>query len=183
MVLLSGGTDSAACAYLLKAQGMAVEGIFFDYGQPAAPSEQIAAQAIAEHIDIPLSVVTARGPAKYGAGEVVGRNAFLILGSIVFKPTTVGILALGIHAGTPYYDCSAEFVRTMTVLVAEHTDGALILLAPFLDWNKKQIYDYFTAAKLPIELTYSCEAGTTGPCTECNSCRDRSALGCQCLIA
>jgi 7-cyano-7-deazaguanine synthase in queuosine biosynthesis len=31
IVLLSGGIDSAACVHLLKAQGMPVEGIFFDY--------------------------------------------------------------------------------------------------------------------------------------------------------
>ena len=154
-----------------------MEGLFFDYGQPAAPSEQAAARAIAGHIGIPLSVITARGPAEHGAGEVVGRNAFLILGSMMLRPWTAGILALGVHAGTSYYDCSGEFIKAMTVLVAEYTDGALILLAPFREWNKKQIYDYFTAAKLPIELTYSCEAGTR-PCTECNSCRDRRALGC-----
>ena len=41
----------------------------------------------------------------------------------------------------------------MTVLVAEHTDGGLVPVTPFLEWNKQQIYDYFTAAKLPIKLT------------------------------
>ena len=153
IVLLSGGTDSAAAAHLLKTQKMALEGLFFDYGQPAAPSEQAAARAIAKHIGIPLSVVTAKGQAEYGAGEVVGRNVFLIFGSIMLRRWTTGILALGVHAGTPYYDCSAEFIKAMTVLVAEHTDGGLVLVAPFLEWNKQQIYDYFTAAKLPIKLT------------------------------
>jgi 7-cyano-7-deazaguanine synthase len=178
IVLLSGGIDSAACAHFLKTQGMTVEGIFFDYGQPAAPREQVAAQAIGEHIGFSVSVVTVRGLAKHSAGEVTGRNAFLIFGSIVLRPWRTGVLALGIHSGTSYYDCSPAFVKTMAVLVAEHTDGALNLLAPFLDWNKKQVYDYFTNAKLPIELTYSCEAGTDRPCDVCDSCRDRSALGC-----
>jgi 7-cyano-7-deazaguanine synthase len=178
MVLLSGGIDSSACAHLLKGQGLTVEGIFFDYGQPAAPREHTAAQAMAKHLGIPLSLVTVRGPAKHAAGEVTARNAFLLLSSIVLRPWTVGILALGIHAGTAYYDCSEAFMKAMTALVAEHTDGALILLAPFLEWNKKQVYDYFTSAKLPIELTYSCEGGANGPCAVCNSCRDRSVLGC-----
>jgi 7-cyano-7-deazaguanine synthase len=97
---------------------------------------------------------------------------------MALRPWTVGILALGIHSGTGYYDCSAAFMKSMAALVAEHTDGSLILLAPFLDWSKKQVYDYFTGAKLPIELTYSCEAGTNGACAVCNSCRDRSVLGC-----
>jgi 7-cyano-7-deazaguanine synthase len=156
---------------------MMVEGIFFDYGQPAAPREQVAARAIAEHLDIQLSVVTLRGPAKHGAGEVRGRNAFLIFGAIVLKPWPAGIVALGIHSGTTYYDCSSSFVKATAALVAEHTDGTLTLLAPFLEWSKKQVYDYFVSVRLPIELTYSCEAGTE-PCAVCHSCRDRSALGC-----
>jgi 7-cyano-7-deazaguanine synthase len=178
IVLLSGGIDSAACAHLLKSQGMTVEGMFFDYGQPSALREQPAAQAMAEHIGIPLSISTVRGPAKQSAGEVTGRNAFLIFGSMVLRPWAAGILALGIHSGTAYYDCSIAFVKTMAVLVAEHTDGALSLLVPFLEWDKKQVYDYFTIAKLPIAITYSCEAGSDPPCDECNSCRDRRALGC-----
>jgi 7-cyano-7-deazaguanine synthase len=97
---------------------------------------------------------------------------------MVLRPWRVGILALGIHFGTAYYDCSAAFMKAIAALVAEHTDGRLTLLAPFLEWSKKQVYDYFISAKLPIELTYSCEAGTTEPCKMCNSCQDRSALGC-----
>jgi 7-cyano-7-deazaguanine synthase len=97
---------------------------------------------------------------------------------MVLRPCHSGVLALGIHSGTRYYDCSAAFAKAMTVLVAEHTDGALSLLAPFLEWNKREVYDYFIRAKLPIELTYSCETGTDEPCSVCNSCRDRKALGC-----
>jgi 7-cyano-7-deazaguanine synthase len=97
---------------------------------------------------------------------------------MVLRPWSVGILALGIHSGTTYYDCSPAFMKAITELVAEQTDGTLTILAPFLEWSKKQIYDYFTSAKLPIDLTYSCEVGADEPCTVCNSCRDRSALGC-----
>ncbi len=157
---------------------MSVEAMFVDYGQLAARREQLAAQAIAEHLGIPLSVITLKGLAKHGAGEVVGRNAFLILSAIVLRPWRAGIVALGIHSGTAYYDCSPSFAKAMSSILAEHTDGALILLAPFLEWNKKQVYDYFTSVNLPIDLTYSCEAGSDEPCNVCNSCRDRSVLGC-----
>jgi 7-cyano-7-deazaguanine synthase len=177
IVLLSGGIDSAACAHLLKAQGMTVEGVFLDYGQPAALREHVGARAIAEHLGISLFVITSRGPAKLGPGEVTGRNAFLIFSSMVLGPRREGILAIGIHSGTAYYDCSTAFMKAIGALVAEHTDGALTLLAPFLEWNKKQVFDYFTTAALPIDLTYSCEAGNE-VCAVCNSCKDRSALGC-----
>jgi 7-cyano-7-deazaguanine synthase len=177
-VLLSGGIDSAACAYLLKSQGLSVEGLFFDYGQSAARREQEASVAIAKFIEIPISTVTVSGPAKHGSGEVTGRNAFLVFGALVVKPFCAGVLAIGIHAGTDYYDCSAAFLSSMSTLMAEHTNGLVSLIAPFREWSKKQVYDYFREAKLPIDLTYSCESGTDIPCSRCNSCRDRRVLGC-----
>lgn len=177
-VLLSGGIDSAACAHFLKSQGMAVEGLFVDYGQKAARLEHIAARAIAEHLSISLSAISCVGPSIHGSGEVIGRNAFLIFSSVVLAGRHAGILAIGIHSGTPYYDCSGAFLSGISCLIGEHTDGKLALIAPFSDWSKKQVFEYFRAAGLPIKATYSCEAGTSEPCAVCNSCRDREALGC-----
>jgi 7-cyano-7-deazaguanine synthase len=157
---------------------MSVEGLFFDYGQPAARWECAAARAIAAHLDIPLYVITMQGMAKHEAGEVIGRNAFLIFGAIVLRPWSRGVLAIGVHSGTAYFDCSPTFLEGMTTFVAEHTDGALKLLAPFVTWSKKQVYDYFITEKLPIGVTHSCEAGGAQACNTCNSCRDRIALGC-----
>lgn len=114
----------------------------------------------------------------FGAGELVGRNAFLIFAAMFLARTHTGLLGIGIHAGTPYYDCSATFVERMRVLVEEHTESGLSLAAPFVGWSKGQIFDYFMSNKLPIESTYSCEAGTVPPCGVCGSCGDRRELGC-----
>ena len=62
--------------------------------------------------------------------------------------------------------------------VAEHTDACVSVVAPFVTWKKKDVYDYFVSTKMPIALTYSCEAGTEPTCGTCASCRDRNALGC-----
>jgi 7-cyano-7-deazaguanine synthase len=66
----------------------------------------------------------------------------------------------------------------MNRLAQEHTDGRLCIIAPFIDLHKPQIYRYFQDAQLPLEATYSCEAGSLPPCGSCASCRDRRALGC-----
>jgi 7-cyano-7-deazaguanine synthase len=175
---MSGGIDSSACAHFFKNRGNSITGVFVDYGQPAATHECRAVQLITEHLRAPLSTYRITGSASFSNGELIGRNAFLIVAAMFLSRCHSGLLALGIHAGTPYFDCSSAFFGTMGRLVAEHTDGAVTLVAPFLHWTKREVFDYFTSQRLPLNLTYSCEAGLKPPCGMCASCLDRQALGC-----
>lgn len=177
-VLMSGGIDSAACAHFFRSQGINVDGLFIDHGQAAAGREGLAAHAIAEHLSMPLRCVTLSGGGCHGSGELVGRNAFLLFSALLVTRGEVELLAIGLHAGTRYYDCSATFANAIGKLVAEYTDGRVSVIAPFLEWAKRDIYDYFVSAHLPIGLTYSCEAGGDPVCGTCASCCDRKALGC-----
>jgi 7-cyano-7-deazaguanine synthase len=177
-VLLSGGIDSACCAYLLKARPMPVGGIFVDYGQAAAKPEHRAATRVATELGIPLKTLEARGVKDFSSGELVGRNAFLIFSAIFLAQVHQGILAIGVHAGTPYFDCTPTFLSRMQVLAEEHTEGRLTVLAPFLTWEKPAIFKYFQDAGLPLNATYSCESGTTPPCGACASCQDRKLFVC-----
>ncbi|RIV36841.1 7-cyano-7-deazaguanine synthase [Burkholderia pseudomallei] len=177
-VLMSGGIDSAACAYLLRSQGLQVGAIFVDFGQAAAVAEAEAVIKVTTHLAIPLRKLVVRGPQAFGAGELTGRNAFLVFAALFFSGETSSLINLGIHSGTPYYDCSPSFLSSINRLVAEHTDGRVSVTAPFVDWTKKQIYEYFLTTDIPLESTYSCEAGTNPVCGLCGSCRDRRALGC-----
>jgi 7-cyano-7-deazaguanine synthase len=177
-VLLSGGLDSAACAHFLQGQGLSVSAVFVNYGQAAAVLEWRAAVAMAERLDLPLRTLSVTGGDQFGSGELAGRNAFLVFAALFLGRATPGLLAAGIHAGTPYYDCSEDFVELIGRLVADSTDGRVSFLAPFVSWTKQDVYNYFVAASLPTKLTYSCEAGTDPPCGVCLSCGDRKALGC-----
>jgi len=178
IVLISGGIDSAACTHFLAQQGLDVSGVFIDHGQAAARVEGLASTAIAEHLGVPLATYRVTGMEPFSCGELVGRNAFLAFTALFLTRARPGLLAMGLHAGTPYYDCSETFVSAVTKLIAEHTNGRVSFVAPFLTWSKREVYDYFVAAGLPTELTYSCEAGKEAPCGVCASCRDRKALGC-----
>jgi len=175
-VLMSGGIDSAACVRFLKKQSFDVEGIFVDYGQAARVREAEACTAVATYFGIEVHSFSVGGSAPSGAGEIVGRNSLLIGVALFATGGRTGLVSLGIHAGTPYYDCSRSFIHATARLVAEQTDGRVALYTPFADWSKADVYEFFLAERLPLGLTYSCEAGGSGPCGRCASCLDRLML-------
>lgn len=177
IALLSGGIDSAVCAHMLLNQGYATRGLFVDYGQDVASSELAAATAIAQGLAMPLDVRTIAGGGARGDGEHVGRNALLVAAAAFEAGRCDGVIAIGIHAGTPYYDCSPAFLEAMGRIVAEQTDGRTRLVAPLLAWSKAEVLEAFRATALPLAATHSCEASVE-PCGRCASCLDRLALGC-----
>jgi 7-cyano-7-deazaguanine synthase len=179
-ILLSGGMDSAACAHYLQKKGQLVHGIFIDYGQKAALPELNAAERLSTVLGISLSTIQVKTPQSFGAGEISGRNAFLVFCGLLVAGGREGLdaIALGIHAGTPYYDCSPAFLEIIGRLVAEYTDGRTRVAAPFIDWTKQEIFEYCTDVGIPIDVSYSCESGETPPCGSCLSCRDRRILSC-----
>jgi 7-cyano-7-deazaguanine synthase len=174
---MSGGMDSTALCHLL-AQSYAVSPIFIDYGQPAVTAERLAAHRVAAAFQLPLRELRFTGDIAFGSGEIRGRNLFLLSAALMSLPEDHNLIALGIHAGTSYYDCSEAFIERIDQLIAEYTDRKVSVLAPFLNWLKPDIYSYSKTNSLPISLTYSCESGEEGGCGECNSCLDRRALGC-----
>jgi 7-cyano-7-deazaguanine synthase len=177
LVLLSGGIDSSACVNHYVQLSHQVRALFIDYGHPANGIEYRSAQKIADYYHVPLDLAVFQGTANLGAGEIQGRNAFLLLAAILYYPGFSGLLSIGVHAGTAYYDCTPEFISDIERIILRYTDGRLRLDAPFIDWDKASIYEYCRISSVPTRLTYSCEAGTLPPCGKCNSCLDREVLG------
>jgi 7-cyano-7-deazaguanine synthase len=88
------------------------------------------------------------------------------------------LICIGIHAGTPFVDCSRAFFEGAAKLTAEQTDSRVRLVAPLLDLVKQQIVDLACANGWSLVSTYSCQKGLSVPCGRCLSCRDRTACGC-----
>lgn len=175
-VLVSGGIDSAALLAFYLRQKFRVRGHFVDFGQPASRREAAAARSVCGHFGVTLSTVGLRSRSTYSAGEIPGRNAFLVLTAVMTARPAAHQVAIGIHDGTPYYDCGPGFVHDLQAVLDGYAGGAVRLAAPFLTWTKQQIWEFCQFAAVPVALTYSCERGQARPCGKCSSCKDRRGL-------
>jgi 7-cyano-7-deazaguanine synthase len=157
-----------------------VRALWIDYGQPSALAEEQAIEQIAEHYQLPLQKVHVRGITwpKLGNELIEYRGRNLTLVSLALNTTTIepGLVALGIHRGTTFSDCSAAFSEQLNNLLILLSDGLLRLDCPFLNWSKQDIFEYAIANAVPVDLTYSCERGLLPPCKECVKCRDMEAI-------
>jgi 7-cyano-7-deazaguanine synthase len=176
LILLSGGVDSSVCLTFLQGQGLEISALFVDYGQSAAKEERAASLAISGFYKVPIKVLEVSGFRRWVAGYIKGRNAFLLYTALMAAEFSTGLIALGIHAGTSYVDCSEYFVRQLQASFDIYTDGRVRIHAPFLNWNKREIWEYGRSIGAPFDRTYSCEMGGEPPCGQCTSCIDREAL-------
>lgn len=154
LVLLSGGIDSATCVEYYVSRGYNVSALFVDYGQPDVNQEEAAATAIAEYYNIPLKKATIIGCTP-PEGYVPARNAILLsLALLIFGRESM-IVAMGIHAGTPYTDCSPEFALLMQQIYDLYEGGRIRIDAPFLQWTKHEIWKHAQMQKVPLHMTHS----------------------------
>lgn len=178
LVLLSGGIDSFACAHFLLNNNHRVKALFIDFGQGAAVSEWEAAENVATYLEISVQRVKISNDTSFREGEIIGRNLMLTAIGLTFTSSDTSGIALGIHYGTSYFDCSSSFSKRLNTIIQDCSNGSTSLLTPFISWSKQDILEYSNNHHMPLEFTYSCEKQNTNPCGKCLSCLDRMALKC-----
>jgi 7-cyano-7-deazaguanine synthase len=176
VVLLSGGLDSSATLALYRTKSVDVSALFVEYGQPAVAQERDASQRIAAHYETRLITVRCAGLREVGAGYIRGRNALLLQMALATAQFDVGQIAIGLHSGTPYVDCSPAFLAEAQRMFDLYCDGRIRVVAPFIKDDKRGVVDFCREVKVPLGMTYSCERGGERPCGSCSSCGDRTAL-------
>lgn len=176
LLLASGGIDSTACLRFYLDQQELVQALFVDYGQLSAKREHKAVSLICAYYKTPLRSIRCAGALRKSGGLIHGRNAFLLYLALMEFPSNHGIIAVGAHSGTAYYDCSPSFFASTQSVFDMYVNGAIRIGAPFLHWIKPDILSFCKQRDVPIDLTYSCELGLNQPCGNCNSCRDLEAL-------
>lgn len=172
LILSSGGVDSTACIRFFKKLRFDVEAVFFDYGQLSRKMELKAVTAVSKYYKIPLRAISLKTDMKFSSGLIQGRNATLYFFALMHFKWSNGIIASGIHAGTPYYDCSPTFLNDLQRVFDGYTNGTIKAAAPFLNFSKRDIWEYCQAESVPLSITYSCERGVRQPCGKCDTCKD-----------
>lgn len=176
VVLLSGGLDSTALLAFYLRERFEIRPLFVDFGQPARKQELRAACAVCKHYGVGLSIMTVKSSVAFSVGEIPGRNAFLVFSAVLLFGMKPGIIAIGIHEGTPYYDCTEGFLKSLQTIVDGYAAGRIKVAVPFLKWGKRLIWEFCKKGRVPVEATYSCEKGGRCPCSKCLSCKDREEL-------
>ena len=179
-VLASGGLDSTVCLGYYVAEGYAVHALWIDCGQAAAQAEESAVEQVTAHYNISLQKIHTTGinwpKLDSELFEFRGRNLSLVSLALNTAPVEPGLIALGIHQGTSFADCTDTFAEQLNMLIIFLSDGNIRLDCPFLQWSKLDIARYALTHSVPIDLTYSCEKGLRPPCKECVKCRDTQAI-------
>lgn len=176
LVLLSGGIDSTALLkYYLNLQYRTTS-LFINYGHLSNSHEYNSAKKISDHYNIKIAKIDIDFHKKFSAGNILGRNLMLISNALTYFQNGTGTIAIGIHSGTEYNDCSNFFMESIKILFDLYSDGKIQVEAPFINMRKQEIWQYCIDNNVPVVLTYSCENGIVPSCGNCLSCKDKESL-------
>lgn len=175
-LLCSGGIDSTAMIHFYKQLEYEVVLLFINYGQMSSRRELAAVKRISQYYRVPFEVCRLQSTVSFSEGVIIGRNIFFLVTALMISSLNAGQIALGIHKGTDYPDCSEQFIAYCNSIFDLYTNGAFVATAPFVNWTKAEIFNYCSKNSVPIKLTYSCELGLKQPCNKCPSCKEISHL-------
>ncbi len=202
VVLLSGGLDSTTTLFYVLNKGYEPVCLIFDYGQ-RHKREIKSAINIAKYTKCKYflvktsfpwkgsSLLNAKLPItnyKFTGSHNTIPPTYVPARNIIFLSYAVSLAevidAKYIFFGanqidfSGYPDCRKEFVEsfqhTISVGTKAGVEGKHIkIMAPFINFTKKDIVQTAVKLKVPIELTWSCYKGGKKPCGKCDSCKLR----------
>lgn len=177
LVLVSGGLDSATALAATVRDGHPVRGMFFDYGQAPARSEEEAASRVCGALGVSLLRATLPALEADADGMYFGRNAaFVLLGAGLVRERPL-VVTLGLQLGPPWYDATGGFVVDLQRVLDGYGAGTVRVAAPLEGMNKAAVLLLAQQLGVPVGETYSCQRRSAPPCGACPSCLDREVLG------
>lgn len=186
VVLCSGGIDSTTLAFECNRLGRLHSLLFIDWEQPARDQERGVLRWIKQAVGRPVEELRIPmfgcdrmqlGPRKEGARVVPVRNLLFASYALNYA-ASMGCHEIWIGANADdaeeYADCRESFVAALSDL-SRLTFGILVV-APFIEWTKRQVVEYAGEIGVNINATWSCyEPDNEEPCGRCNACVARCA--------
>lgn len=203
VVLFSGGMDSTALAYHVRAVwGDPVHMLSFEYGQrhlweldvarrlaeEFAPASHKIVSVGPKGVGIRSALTEARGDVTENASVVPCRNLwFLIAGAMHADALGCARVAIGANAddAATYRDCRAETIKAQERACKFALGWHGEIVAPFVPWTKRRIVE--RAIELgcleQVKRSWSCYQpkmtgtnwGEVEPCETCPACVKRAA--------
>ena len=189
VVLSSGGIDSSVILQQLQRKGHKVFPLFVDYGQLASKKEWVSCQKICDYLKLVPEKIDAHDfgrlvPSGLTNSSVdIEKNAFtptrnllfLTLGAAYGYGKGAYVVATGILMNPIFPDQTKDFLAQTQKTLSLALGVNITILAPLINSDK---FDSIMLARkygLPINLMYSCHAGSEEPCGKCISCKERIA--------
>ena len=196
-VLLSAGLDSAVLVAVEARAGLVQPlyvstGLAWERGELAALDRLLVTTSFAVNVaplvrlsftveDVyPAGHWALRGtpPAFDTADEEVylaGRNVLLLSKAATYcAQHRIGRIALAPLAGNPFPDATPQFFETMARALSLGLGHTMVVDAPFLSMEKRDVIRLGVELGVPLELTLSCMNPQEGRhCGQCSKCRER----------
>jgi 7-cyano-7-deazaguanine synthase len=186
LLLLSGGTDSACLAYVLRPALC----LTVDYGQKIAKAEIDSSRNICRQLKLRHETVRI-DLRRFAAGTMSGkeqkyfgaapewwpyRNQMLItVGAMVaFKNEMNEIIIGTVKTDRRHKDGGIRFVRQIDRLI-RHQEGGIRLHAPASKFSAEELASRTKAPLDLLGLTFSCHRSNF-PCGQCGGCRKNEAV-------
>ncbi|KZW95874.1 7-cyano-7-deazaguanine synthase [Aeromonas veronii] len=198
-ILLSGGLDSAALAYILaKGQGQQLRALYVDHGQRASSPELSSAHKIAHSLSINLKVIDATG--LWPSFRDIAEPTHVHIMTSSAKTMSPGIAIAACYAamaganklilglvkedidGRPWlldllghYQAAARCVKpSLTGFPPGDEDhSSFVIEAPVAHLPKSALIQQASQFGAPLHETWSCQFSSVEQCGTCYICRNR----------
>jgi len=198
ILIYSGGLDSTALLYQLKAEGREVKTLSINYGQKHI-KELTAAKYITSNLDVEHRIVDLSSlrpllggssqtddavavPDGHYAEEVMkktivsNRNMLMLAVAGAWAISSrYDTIAYAAHAGDHaiYPDCREEFVRPLNEAMQNADWHKVSIERPFINTTKAGIVKVGSKLSVPFAQTWSCYKGGDKHCGTCGTCYER----------
>jgi 7-cyano-7-deazaguanine synthase len=198
ILIYSGGLDSTALLYQLKAEGREVKTLSINYGQKhikeLTAARYITSNLGVEHQIVDLSAIrpllggssqtddSVAVPDGHYAEEVMKKtivsNRNMLMLSVAGAwaiSSRYDTIAYAAHAGDHaiYPDCREEFVKPLNEAMQNADWHKVSIERPFISTTKAGIVKVGSKLNVPFAQTWSCYKGGDKHCGTCGTCYER----------
>ena len=199
VALVSGGLDSTVALAIARESFTISLGLFFDYGQRAAPRESESAEAVTKHYDISLEHIKLpwlgrisssaliegkgdlpdAGPGELDDGSLAGavwvenRNGIFVNIAASFAASldcSAVVVGFNAEEASSFPDNSDRFIDALNGALSDGTSNGVRVISPTIGMSKRDIVREGLRLGVPWRMIWSCYRGGDEMCGKCESC-------------